>query len=118
MIASFTRGPYPASRGEKRIDSDAQLDQPFDGQPRAYAEGRRASRLLAHPGWDQSERAVRLNHNQMILTGEPLAVLDLHQFSGPRMKRIEDSHLERRTPGIVTLSRAAPARRIWPSRSG
>ncbi len=56
---------------------------------------------------DQSERAVRLNHDQMILTGEPLAVLDLHHLSGPRMKRIEDPHLERRTPGIVTLSRAA-----------
>jgi hypothetical protein len=48
----------------------------------------------------------------MILTGEPLAVLDLHQFSGPRMKRIEDSHLERRTPGIVTLSRWGLVRRI------
>ena len=113
MIASFTRGPYPASRGEKRIDSDAQLDQPFDRQPRAYAEGREERSLSR---MDQSERAVRLNHNQMILTGEPLAVLDLHQFSGPRMKRIEDSHLERRTPGIVTLSRQAPAKAILLSR--
>jgi hypothetical protein len=41
----------------------------------------------------------------MILTDEPFAVLDLHNFSGPRMKRIEDSYLECRTPGIVTLSR-------------
>ena len=42
--------------------------------------------------------------NAMVLTGETLAVLDLHHLPGPRMKRIEDQNLERRTPGIVTLS--------------
>ncbi|WP_256469205.1 hypothetical protein [Bradyrhizobium sp. 132] len=43
----------------------------------------------------------------MILAGEPLAVLDLHHLPGPWMERIEDPHLERRTPGIVTLVRQA-----------
>jgi hypothetical protein len=41
----------------------------------------------------------------MVLAGKALAVLDLHHLPGPRMKRIEDQNLERRTPGIVTLSR-------------
>ena len=46
----------------------------------------------------------------MILAREPLAVLDLHHLPGPWMERIEDPLLERRTPGIVTLVRPAPAR--------
>jgi hypothetical protein len=46
----------------------------------------------------------------MVLAGEALAVLDLHYLPGPRMERIEDQNLERRTPGIVTLSRPAPAK--------
>jgi hypothetical protein len=46
----------------------------------------------------------------MFLASEPLAVLDLHHLSGSWMERIEDSHVERRTPGIVTLVRPAPAR--------
>jgi hypothetical protein len=45
----------------------------------------------------------------MVLAGEALAVLDLHHLPGPRMERIEDQNLERRTPGIVTLSRPALA---------
>jgi hypothetical protein len=51
----------------------------------------------------------------MVLAGKALAVHDLHHLLGPRMERIEDPHLERRTPGIVTLSRPAPARPILPS---
>ncbi len=43
----------------------------------------------------------------MFLASEPLAVLDLHHLPGPWMERIEDSHVERRTPGIVTLVRPA-----------
>jgi hypothetical protein len=46
----------------------------------------------------------------MFLASEPLAVLDLHYLSGSRMERIEDSHVVRRTPGIVTLVRPAPAK--------
>ena len=53
----------------------------------------------------------------MILAGEPLAVLDLHHLPGPWMERIEDPHLERRTPGIVTLVRPAAARATWRQRS-
>jgi hypothetical protein len=53
----------------------------------------------------------------MFLASEPLAVLDLHHLSGSWMERIEDSHVERRTPGIVTLVRAAPARVGLPVRS-
>ena len=41
----------------------------------------------------------------MVLAGEALAVRDLHHLPSPRMERIEDQNLERRTPGIVTLSR-------------
>jgi DNA replication protein DnaC len=48
----------------------------------------------------------------MVLAGEALAVLDLYHLPGPRMERIEDQNLERRTPGIVTLSRLALARVI------
>jgi hypothetical protein len=46
----------------------------------------------------------------MILAGEPLAVLDLHHLPGQWMERIEDPHLDCRTPGIVTLSRVAWAK--------
>jgi hypothetical protein len=46
----------------------------------------------------------------MVLAGEALAVLDLHHLPSPRMERIKDQNLERRTPGIVTLPRAEPAR--------
>ncbi len=53
----------------------------------------------------------------MILAGEPLAVLDLHHLPGPWMERIEDPHLERRTPGIVTLVRPVSARVGLPVRS-
>jgi hypothetical protein len=53
----------------------------------------------------------------MVLAGEALAVLDLHHLPGPRMERIEDQNLDRRTPGIVTLSRPASARRICRSLS-
>ena len=49
----------------------------------------------------------------MVLASKAFAVLDLHHLPGPRMKRIEDQNLERRTPGIVTLSRPAPARVGW-----
>ena len=41
-----------------------------------------ASRLLAHPGRDQGECPVGLDHDQMILAGEPLAVHDLHHLPG------------------------------------
>jgi hypothetical protein len=51
----------------------------------------------------------------MVLAGEALAVLDLHHLPGPRMERIEDQNLERRTPGIVTLSRPALAKRTCQS---
>jgi hypothetical protein len=47
----------------------------------------------------------------MFLAGEALPMFDLHHLPGPRMERIEDQNFERRTPGIVTLSRAARARR-------
>ena len=53
----------------------------------------------------------------MVLAGEPLAVLDLHHLPGPWMERIEDPHLERQTPGIVTLVRPAPAKPTWQSPS-
>jgi hypothetical protein len=53
----------------------------------------------------------------MVLAGEPLAVLDLHHLPGPWMERIEDPHLERQTPGIVTLVRPASARVGLPARS-
>jgi hypothetical protein len=46
----------------------------------------------------------------MVHAREALAVLDLHHLPGPRMERIEDQNLERRTPGIVTLSPPASAR--------
>jgi hypothetical protein len=104
MIPSFTQGPRPALRGDKGIDSRPQLDEPFDSQPRACCERCRASNILAHPGRDQGECPVGLHHDQMVLAGEALAVLDLHHLPGPRMERIEDQNLERRTPGIVTLS--------------
>jgi hypothetical protein len=115
MIPSFTRGPCPALRGDKRIDSRPQLDEPFDSQPRACCERCRAGNILAHPGWDQGECPVGLHHDQMVLAGEALAVLDLHHLPGPRMERIEDQNLERRTPGIVTLSRPALAKPIYAS---
>ncbi len=66
--------------------------------------------MLAHPRRDQRECPVGLHHDQMILAGEALAVLDLHHLPGPRMERIKDQNLERRAPGIVTLSRLALAR--------
>jgi len=53
----------------------------------------------------------------MVFASEPLAVLDLHHLPGPWMERIEDPHLERRTPGIVTLVRPAPAKVGLPVRS-
>jgi hypothetical protein len=53
----------------------------------------------------------------MVLAGEPLAVLDLHHLPGPWMERIEDPHIERRTPGIVTLVRAASGSNGLPARS-
>src|ERR1700686_3999436 len=116
-IPSFTRGRCPALRGDKRIDSRAQLDEPSDSQPRACCERCGASNILAHPGRDQGECPVGLHHDQMVLAGEALAVLDLHHLPGPRMERIEDQNLERRTPGIVTLSRPAPAKPTWQSPS-
>jgi hypothetical protein len=51
----------------------------------------------------------------MVLAGEALAVLDLHHLPSPRMERIEDQNLERRTPGIVTLPPPALARRTCQS---
>ena len=59
---------------------------------------------LRHPGRDQSERAVWLNHDQVILACEPPPERDQHHLAASRMKRIVDPDLERRTPGIVTLS--------------
>jgi hypothetical protein len=53
----------------------------------------------------------------MVLAGEALAVLDLHHLPGPRMERIEDQNLERRTPGIVTLSRPGSAKAGLPAPS-
>src|ERR1700747_1481481 len=117
MITSFTRGQCPALRGDKRIDSRAQLDEPSDSQPWACCERCRASNILAHPGRDQGECPVRLHHDQMVLAGEALAVLDLHHLPSPRMERIEDQNLARRTPGIVTLSRPASAKRTYRSLS-
>jgi hypothetical protein len=48
----------------------------------------------------------------MVLAGKASAVLDLHHLPGPRMERIADQNLKHRTPGIVTLSRSASAKRI------
>ena len=56
----------------------------------------------------------------MVLASEPLVVFDLHHLPGPWMERIKDSHLERRTPGIMTLVRRAEEnpisrrRSVWP----
>jgi hypothetical protein len=60
-------------------------------------------------------RGHDISRHTVILAGEALAVLDLHHLPGPRMERIEDQNLERRTPGIVTLSRAAWASRGYPA---
>ena len=50
----------------------------------------------------------------MVFASEPLAVLDLHHLPGPWMERIENTYLERRTPGIVTLlSSGIGKRRVW-----
>ena len=49
----------------------------------------------------------------MILAGKALAVYDLHYLPGPRMERIEDPHLEGRTPGIVTLPRRIRPIATW-----
>jgi hypothetical protein len=49
----------------------------------------------------------------MVLAGEALAVLDLHHLPSPRMERISDQNLERRTPGIVTLSRSEQEKPTW-----
>jgi hypothetical protein len=70
-------------------------------------ERRSAGLFLAHPRWDQRERVIGLHDDEVILAGEPLAVHHLHHLPRPRMERIPDRHLERRTPGIVTLPRAA-----------
>jgi hypothetical protein len=51
----------------------------------------------------------------MILASKALTVHHLHHLLGPWMERIKNPDLKRRTPGIVTLSRLAQARRIWPS---
>ena len=53
----------------------------------------------------------------MILAGKSLVVLDLHQLASPRMERIEDQNLERRTPGIVTLSRQGSGKSHLAARS-
>jgi hypothetical protein len=54
----------------------------------------------------------------MVFSGKPLAVYDRHHLPTPRMKRIENARLKRRTPGIVTLDRPALARGIWRSGLG
>jgi hypothetical protein len=41
----------------------------------------------------------------MVFSGKPLAVYDRHHLPTPRMKRIENARLKRRTPGSVTLDR-------------
>jgi hypothetical protein len=64
----------------------------------------RAGHCLRHPGRDQSERPVWLNHAQVILACESPLKHDRHHLAASRMKRIVDPDLERRTPGIVTLS--------------
>jgi hypothetical protein len=46
----------------------------------------------------------------MVLAGEPLAVLNPYHLPGQWMERIGDPHLVCRTPGIVSLSRAAQAK--------
>lgn len=102
----FVRTAARSPRGECRLDTE---------RLQALGERRRAGNILAHPGWDQGECPVGLYHDQMVLAGEALAVLDLHHLPGPKMERIEDQNLERRTPGIVTLSRPATARAIWRS---
>ncbi len=80
-------------------------------------ERRRAGLRLAHPRRDQRERVVGLHDDEVILAGEPLAVHRLHRLPGPRVKRIADRHLERRTPGIVTLPRPGSAKAGSPARS-
>lgn len=81
-----------------------------DRKTRGRGEDGRAGRLIGHPRRDQGERAIRLDDDQMIDSSEPASKHDRNQLAAARMKRIVNPCLERRTPGIVALPRAAWAR--------
>jgi hypothetical protein len=49
----------------------------------------------------------------MFFASKPPPQRNHHDLTASRMKRIVDPYLERRTPGIVTLPRPAPGRRIY-----
>jgi hypothetical protein len=53
----------------------------------------------------------------MIYASVALAAARDNNLAAPRMERIKDPHFNRRTPGIMTLARPAPAKPISPSLS-
>jgi hypothetical protein len=48
----------------------------------------------------------------MLRAGELLAAHDRHRIPIARMERITDGSVTRRTPGIMTLDRMGPGKRI------
>jgi len=48
----------------------------------------------------------------VILAGKPPSEHDRHHLAASGMERIMDPYFKRRTPGIVTLFRPAPAKAI------
>lgn len=83
-----------------------------DWQLRGTAQFNRACRLAGEPNRNKCECPIGLNDHQMFLSGETSAVYNIHLFTRARVKRVEYPRLKSRTPGIVPLVRAAPARRM------
>src|SRR5205814_8105554 len=94
----------------ERVDQCAQIRQAFDRKPWLDDNRLCASTCLGHPRRQQRRREIRLPDNEVRYAGVTPRTDYRDGFTAARVKRIEDPNLNRRTPGSMTLLRAARGR--------
>ncbi len=106
-------------RSHERVDECAEICQALDPKPRLCNKliGRSCIRL-GHPGRQERERRIRLADDKVIDAGGTHQANRHDRLPATRVKRIKNPNLKRRTPGNMTLLRAASARAGSPLRSG
>jgi hypothetical protein len=84
----------------------------IEGKPRLRAKRMARRRLLHHPAGYMRQGLIGLLYDENVRALKAMRANDGNRLATARMKWIEDPILRSLIPGIMSLSRAAPARRM------
>jgi hypothetical protein len=99
-------GSIPATGSHGDVEQGVQLSQALDRQPWMHDKCWNAAFCFRHPRRQQRQRAIGLPDDEMLGTGMAFGADHGNRLTAPRVKRIDDPNLNRRTPGSMTLLRA------------